>query len=277
MIVKGAKTVHGVWCVVFGLCLLTVPGGAQEMVYYEHDGTVVVEAEDFVEQIQDNTRRWYIINTTNDSYPEDEIEPTDEALEPLPEPDADKRHAHRAGGGAYIEILPDTRRTHDDRLVRGINFTNQPGRMAIISYPVHFANPGRYYVWVRAHSTGTEDNGVHVGLNGEWPATGQRIQWCEGKFQWYWSASQRTDAVHCGVPHRIYLDIEEPGLHTIQFSMREDGFEMDRWMMTTERLAGINSSMGPEAALYRESPNTAVTAETWGRVKAGEQTAAPEY
>lgn len=117
---------------------------------------------------------------------------------------------------------------------------------------------------------------MHVGLNGEWPDTGQRIQWCEGKFEWYWSASQRTNHFHCGLPHRIYLDIAEPGLHTIQFSLREDGFEMDRWMMTTERLAAVNSSMGPEAALYRQSPSSAVKAETWGGVKARENTAEPK-
>ncbi len=36
-------------------------------------------------------------------------------------------------------------------------------------------------------------------------------------------------------PYKIYLDIEQPGLHTIEFSMREDGFEFDKWLMTTDR------------------------------------------
>jgi hypothetical protein len=31
------------------------------------------------------------------------------------------------------------------------------------------------------------------------------------------------------------LDIENPGLHTVEFSMREDGFEFDKWLMTKER------------------------------------------
>jgi len=40
---------------------------------------------------------------------------------------------------------------------------------------------------------------------------------------------------HCGEPYEIYLDIEQPGLHTIEFSMREDGFEFDKWLMATDR------------------------------------------
>jgi hypothetical protein len=87
-------------------------------------------------------------------------------------------------------------------------------------------------VWVRAHSTGSEDNGIHVGLNGEWVPSGQRMQWCEGKKQWSWASKQRTKEVHCGVEQLIYLDIPTTGLHTISFSMREDGFEFDKFILT---------------------------------------------
>jgi hypothetical protein len=100
---------------------------------------------------------------------------------------------------------------------------------------VYFHTPGRYYVWVRAYSTGSEDNGLHVGLNGTWPASGQRLQWCEGKNSWRWESKQRTQKQHCGEPHKIYLDIEEPGVHVVSFSMREDGFEFDKWFATTDR------------------------------------------
>jgi hypothetical protein len=107
--------------------------------------------------------------------------------------------------------------------------------MGLLVYPVRFDTPGRYYVWVRAYSTGSEDNGLHVGIDGTWPESGQRLQWCEGKHSWWWESKQRTQKEHCGEPHKIYLDIEQPGLHTIEFSMREDGFEFDKWLMTTDR------------------------------------------
>ena len=65
---------------------------------------------------------------------------------------------------------------------------------------------------IRAHSTGSEDNGLHVGIDGTWPETGRRLQWCAGKRTWRWESKQRTAEVHCGEPYRIYLDVEA-GLH----------------------------------------------------------------
>ena len=115
-----------------------------------------------------------------------------------------------------------------------MNFSNQPGKLGILNYKVKINTPGRYYVWVRAYSTGSEDNGIHVGLDGEWPASGQRMQWCEGKNQWTWESRQRTQENHCGEPGKIFLDIEQPGIHIISFSMREDGFEFDAWAITKE-------------------------------------------
>ena len=40
---------------------------------------------------------------------------------------------------------------------------------------------------------------------------------------------------HCGIPHAIYLDVATAGDHTVQFSMREDGFEFDAFLLTTDR------------------------------------------
>ena len=184
----------------------------------EKNGFLRVEAEDFYLQTNDNIRKWYIIDNDFSS----ELK------------DADASHSKSASKNAYIEILPDTRQTHDDKLIRKENFNNTPG-MAVVHYKVNIATPGRYYIWAKAFSTGPEDNGVHVGLNGQWPASGKRMQWCKGKRSWYWESKQRTKEVHCGIEHAIYLDIDEPGEHVIQFSMREDGFEMDEWLMTTDK------------------------------------------
>ena len=252
------------------LSAVAVVGAEGGIPYYEREGMVVVEAEHFSGQQADGPRRWYIVNAGNDGYDAADIGPGVEPLPARPEPDRDDRHALSAGGGAYIEILPDTRRTHDDPLVVGLNFSNTPGVVAVLSYEIHFSNPGRYYVWARSLYTGGEDNGVHVGLDGEWPASGQRMQWCLGRFSWYWSGSQRTAQEHCGVPRRIYLDVGGAGWHTVQFSMREDGFEMDRWLLTTDRLFPVlNFDLGPDPAPYREPPPTAVRRATWGGVKEG--------
>jgi hypothetical protein len=139
------------------------------------------------------------------------------------------------------------------KLIHGENFSNQPGKLAILVYPVHFNTTGRYYVWVRAYSTGSEDNGIHVGLDGTWPESGRRLQWCEAKNSWRGESMQRTEAEHCGEPYKIYLDIEQPGLHTIEFSMREDGFEFDKWLMTKDRNFARPEDPGPAEQLLAQS------------------------
>lgn len=203
-----------------------------DVVFQENDGLVAVEAEHFIRQTLRIVRAWNL--TKANSSPEIR-------------PDGDPSHVGGASAGAYLEILPDTRRTHGDKLIKGQNFSNEPGKLAVLSYRVHFETAGRYYVWVRAHSTGSEDNGIHVGIDGEWPASGQRMQWCAGKRAWHWESKQRTQKVHCGEPHKIFLDVMKPGEHTIHFSMREDGFEFDKWLMTTDRDFHRPADAGPIA------------------------------
>lgn len=206
------------------------------VVFAEVDGVVSVEAEHFFKQTATDVRAFYL---------------THAELTPSVQPDGDPNHAAGASGGAYLEILPDTRRTHADKLTRGVNFSPQPGQMAVLHYRVHFSNPGTYYVWVRAHSTGSEDNGLHVGLDGQWPDSGQRLQWCQGKQTWRWESKQRTEAEHCGEPYKIFLQIEEPGEHVISFSMREDGFEFDKFLLTTDRDFKRPDDAGPEPGVHK--------------------------
>ncbi|WP_236618316.1 DUF5060 domain-containing protein [Rhodopirellula europaea] len=207
-----ALAVTATWCV-------SATAQKPDAVFTEANGFVKVEAEDFASQTNTDKRAFYL--TTAESAPS-------------VQPDGDPSHASDASGGAYLEILPDTRRTHADKLIHGTNFSPQPGKMAVLTYRVNVQTPGRYYVWVRAYSTGSEDNGLHVGIDGTWPDSGQRLQWCQGKHSWYWDSKQRTEAQHCGEPGKIFLDIHEPGEHKIHFSMREDGFEFDQWLMTTD-------------------------------------------
>jgi hypothetical protein len=197
-------------------CVLPLLATAQKA-YIEKNGVVAVEAEHFTSQTKDGLRRWQLVRQeANGTSPAE----------------TNRLATETAGNGAFLHLLPDTRITHDDRLIPGENFSNVPGQMAILSYEVYFNTPGKYYVWVRAFSTGSEDNGLHVGLNGEWPESGQRMQWCEGKNAWTWASKQRTQANHCGEPQKIFLDIPTKGLHTISFSMREDGFRFDKWVMS---------------------------------------------
>lgn len=212
---------------------LIAPIAGENLVFEETDGLVAVEAEHFFKQTKNEQRKWY--RTSAVEWPETGR-------------DIDSPHPKSAGNNAYLEILPDTRSTHADKLIHGENFSNKAGEMAILHYKVKINNPGRYYVWARAFSTGTEDNGILVGIDGNWPESGARMQWCDGKNSWRWESKQRTAEEHCGVPHLIYLDIENPGIHEIQFSMREDGFEFDRFLLTNEK-EYVPEGVGPEVAV----------------------------
>jgi hypothetical protein len=201
-------------------------------VHKQSNGIVVVEAEDYDDVDREGPRRWYV---------------TSAEITPDVKPDPDPNHSEQASGGAYLELLPDTRVTHGDPLVQGVSFTNTPGQCSVLYYPVVFTEPGRYYVWVRMNCTGSEDNGIHVGLDGQWPASGARMQFTGKHGQWQWDSRQRTNKVHTGVLGQIWLDVEKPGLHTVMFSMREDGFEFDRFMLTREKNAmqSKTTEMGP--------------------------------
>lgn len=193
--------------------------------YEEKNGILSINAEDFASQALDDVRRWYVIG------PEDDAPNVQ---------DRDRNHSATTASGKYIEILPDTRATHADTLTSDINFSNFPGKMGVLSYNVYFNTPGEYIVWVRAFSTGAEDNGLHVGIDGTWPESGQRVQLCKGKRQWTWSSAQRVPENHCGYPKTIRIQVPSAGIHTIHLSMREDGFELDKFVMA------LNEDYEPE-------------------------------
>jgi len=213
-----------------------------KLVFEEKNGIVAVEAELFYKQLNTENRRWYITSKDN---------------QPTVTPNPDPGHVAGASGNAHIEILPDTRVTPNDKLIKledpgmtdeilkTVNFTDIPGKIAVLSYKVKINKPGRYYVWVRCYSSGPEDNSLHVGFNNTWPEHGKRMQWCDGKNTWTWASAQRTEAAHCGVPKEIYLDIDKAGIHDIQFSMREDGFDMDKFILT-DNIDYIPEGEGPE-------------------------------
>lgn len=219
--------------VLFAL-LIANPFMANAQVFAEKDGIVAVEAEHYCKQSLDSIRKWYV---------------TTENISPgLADPD--EVHCADASGNSYMEILPDTRTNHNDKLEKGTNFTDNPGQIAVLEYKVHFTQKGKYFVWVRAYSTGSEDNGIHVGVDGNWPASGAKMQWCEGKNQWTWASKQRTNENHCGEEGLIYIEIQEPGIHKVMFSMREDGFEFDKFILSEEYIKPIGK--GPDEIIYTD-------------------------
>jgi len=181
-----------------------------------------VEAENY----SNKHDRWHLTNPDTINGP-DPATPGGPALTPDPDPS----HHSTASSQGYVELLPDTRVTHNDEITGGVNYWGDGTNGPALEYMVTVPEAGRYYVYVKAYSTGLEDNGIHVGFNDAKPHTGKRIQLCSGKFRWTWSSAQRVPDNHCGVNKTIFLDIPYPGTHKIVFYAREDGFELDQFVL----------------------------------------------
>ncbi|QVY64088.1 DUF5060 domain-containing protein [Polaribacter sp. Q13] len=181
--------------------------------FEEKDGMLEIEAENYHYKSNNSTKRNWVVRSLDDK-----ISATNYS-----------KSAHK---NSYIQALPDTRVTHEDTLILGENFFPVSGTGGVISYKIIINNPGKYYIWVNALSTGTEDNGVHVGFNENWQESGARMQWCDGKNKWTWSSAQRMPDNHCGKEKTIYLNFDKTGEYVLSFSMREDGFKMDRFILT---------------------------------------------
>lgn len=213
-----------------------------------HCKVVYIEAEDFnpaqreTFDINASPLRPGWVNTPAEilppgiTLPDNLVDPSTAATRT---PDPDESHASDASGGAYLELLPDTFTDKAiDEKIDGVNFWQNGGDGPKVAYTVNFPEAGRYHVYVRANKTGSEDNGIHLGLNGTWPASGAQMQWCGTKNKWQWRGRQRNSGNYppegqeghnsCGIDDTIWLDIPTAGAHTVWFSGREDGFEMDR-------------------------------------------------
>lgn len=183
----------------------------------------------------DDTRaeRWVLMNS---STPEQDNDP-------------DGNHSDGAVGGAYIELLPDMRVTSEDTFGPPTAIWHEPGDGPEAEYTMNFPEAGRYYVHIRAYSTGTEDNGIHVGIDNDWPMSGRRMQFCTAGQGWQWSGRQRNSggAGPCGAKKTIWITVDEPGDHTFKITPREDGFEADRIMLIKD-LSGNTRICSPSGS-----------------------------
>lgn len=95
-----------------------------------------------------------------------------------------------------------------------------------LEYRILPEHAGRYYVWVRARGASNSDDSLHVGLNGQAVASGERVDNIGP--DWGWTSS--------GASGRIWVDIPAPGQHTLDVWMREDGVIIDKLILTRDPL-----------------------------------------
>ncbi|MEL6348775.1 MAG: hypothetical protein AAFV53_37065, partial [Myxococcota bacterium] len=220
--------------------------------FEELDGIAVVEFEEFYESVTDpkgeDYHTWYVFN------PDDEPTvscTTNVACNEVAPPncneyancDDDSWDFENVSGG-YVESLPNRRRNDDERKT-GFCVRNDPNDTPVLRYRVNFTNADRYYVWVRCQARGPADNGIHVGIDGTWPEnelidqSGMRLQLPNGE---KWTQNRRGNSQHTGVSAgngvsrrdaNVWLEVETPGVHLIQFGMREDGVACDKFVLVS--------------------------------------------
>ena len=92
-----------------------------------------------------------------------------------------------------------------------------------------FDQAGAYTVWVRGWAENGGSDSVHIGLDGQEVASGTNLRGF-GYGAWTWRKGT--------------LVVASAGTHTVDVWMREDGFRLDRLVLTTD--AGyVPSGTGP--------------------------------
>jgi len=106
-----------------------------------------------------------------------------------------------------------------------------------LDYQVNFTRTGRHYVWVRGIGDRSSANSVHVGLDGVETASSAAINFPISS-SWAWTGGVGVASIQ----------VNSPGIHTINVWMREAGFRIDKLVVTTDA-ALLPSGAGPVESL----------------------------
>ncbi len=120
----------------------------------------------------------------------------------------------------------------------------------ILTYEISFQSPGTYYFWYRRWVSGNYvDDSFILGYDGAMISDRVDNGGSANPNQWHWRNYARNyDSIR----------VTEPGLHTLQVVSREDGYALDRILLTTDGSydpSTVNGGVGPaesrqQGALY---------------------------
>jgi len=142
-----------------------------------------------------------------------------------------------SGDGA-IEATPNSGATVNTGYV-----TNSPR----LDFQVEFVKTGTHYLWARGMGPNSSDDSCHAGLDGAETTSSDRISGFGSS--WGWQRSTMDGSV-------ATFNITSTGVHTVNVWMREDGFVLDKLVITTD------SDYTPSWTGPVESPRVTPTVET---------------
>jgi len=136
-------------------------------------------------------------------------------------------------GTAALQALPNS----------GINQdTGYAASSPRLDFEAEFVHTGTHYVWIRGIGLTGSDDSCHAGLDGVEISTSDRIS--SFGTGWTWSKTTMDGNADATLP------VATSGVHTINIWMREDGFIIDKLLLTT------NPSYAPTGAGPAQSPRT---------------------
>jgi lysophospholipase L1-like esterase len=92
-----------------------------------------------------------------------------------------------------------------------------------LDYRVNFVQTGTHYVWVRGYADRSNNNSVHVGLDGTEISSSEDLGFPTNSV-WTWVGG-------AGVAS---FEVLSPGIHTVNVWMRETGFRIDKLVVTSD-------------------------------------------
>ena len=104
-----------------------------------------------------------------------------------------------------------------------------------MDYYIEFNRTGTHYIAVRGIGLSGNDDSCHVGLNGMEVSTGQRVDFFSSSVGW--SVDTQSNG-------RVRVEVPTIGVHVLNVWMREDGFILDKIVLTTNE-SYVPSGDGP--------------------------------
>ena len=94
---------------------------------------------------------------------------------------------------------------------------------AMLEFDVNFATAGTHYVWARGYQTSSTDDSVYLEINDT--CNGNILQTAQYN-SWQWMNQDFDDVVT--------IDVPSAGAHRLRIYSREDGFTLDKLLLTTD-------------------------------------------
>jgi hypothetical protein len=114
-----------------------------------------------------------------------------------------------------MEATPDSGANHD---------TNYAANSPRLDFLVNFVKTGTHYVWIRGYGKDSGADSCHAGLDGQEISTCDRLQYFDSLYAWHNQTRDGPDAT---------FNVTTAGIHTFNIWMREDGFVIDKIVLTS--------------------------------------------